>query len=296
MFAAHNQANLDPNSNNIMNNPIALTNFNFNKNNNNQNIIANSAPQQTKNINPDNPEDILMDENFWNNLPNKKTENNLHTAANNPSQILNTNIINSNFNNLSNFNNNNNKNINNISNNQNNFIKNPAIDFNFNNSAAPNNRSIIPEFNFELPKQHAQVQFDASFNINNVHANNNNNNNVNNIHTNNNIANSNFNFNNNNNNNNNLNKANFSNFNINNFEKNLIRNNNNNNNTFIPNNPANLGGKLNDDLSRKQNSYDLNFSNLLQNDNFKLQEDDFDSNTIKKQIRGAIIVIKQIFI
>lgn len=250
------------NPNNITNNPLAISNFNFNNNNANlPNSNINSAPQLSKNINPDNPEDILMDESFWNILPNKKSEN---TQIN--SNVNNTNIQNPNV----------------ISNsNQSNMLKDSVMEFNFNNSAAPANQTVIPEFKFDLPKQSQQVPFDTSFNINKVNVNNANNSNFNFNNTGNypsNINNSNFNF------NNNLNKNNFNNFNVNAFDKNLIGNN------FQPNNNVNFSGKPYEDLSKKPNNFDINFNNLLENDNFNKQEDEFDKNIIKKQIRGAIIV------
>lgn len=260
--------------NNLINNPIAMANFDFSKSNNNTNTtitnpnIPNSNPQPIKNINPDNPEDILMDESFWNILPNKKTD---IQTGNNIATNTNTNTFNNmNFNNL-----------NNVSNNQSNLLKNSVMDFNFNNSAAPTNRTIIPEFNFDLPKQPAQVPFETSFNINNVQAGN-----VNPIP--NNIPGANFNNNLNNSHLNNMSNVNYSNFNINTFDRNLMASSVN----FQPNSATNFNVKPNEDLSRKQNSYDFNFSNLLKNDNFKLLEDDFDPSTIKKQIRGAIIVRK----
>jgi hypothetical protein len=159
------------------------------------------------------------------------------------------------------------------------------MEFNFNNSAAPN-RTVIPEFNFDLPKQQQQIPFETSFNINKVNAVNSASSNFN-LNASNNFNNSNFNASNNFNNfNNNPSINKFNNFNINTFDKNLTGNN------LQPNAAGNFGSKPYEDLSKKQHQYDFNFSNLLQNDNFKKQDDDFDPSNIKKQIRGAIIVIK----
>jgi len=234
---------------NNMLNPMSLANFNFdnninnnnlsqynNQNNMNNNKIENSMTN--KPINPDNPEEILMDENFWNNLPNKKNE---------LTSIQNHNVINTNQ--SYNFNNQIQPNYN---------VKNSIMDFNLNNSDAPIQKSItIPEFSFDLPNLN-QASIEKSFNINNVHG-------------------SNFDF------NNNLNKSISNNFNLNTFDKNIS-------NKLNPPGANNFYARR-DDIAKKQISYDFNFINLLQNDNSKLNEDEFDPISIRKQIRGAIIVI-----
>lgn len=208
--------------------------------------ISSISPMDLNNSNPlqirtysNNPEDKLMDQNFWDNFPTKNNS------------ILNNNLQN-------------NQEINNI--NKKSLINNTQ-GFNFSNLL----NKPIPEFNFEAATKIQQYETSTNKNL----FTNNNHSNI--IPT-------------------NLNTG-ISNGVI--EEINTIGKLNSAQN-MVPNSThsgdplTNLRSKADEHL-KKNNKFDVNFSHLLDIDNTHIAEDDFDLSNIKKQIRGAIIVIPFFF-